>query len=217
VRTFSVLILFTHLEIADAELVLLAYTADPVHQTVPLPLPVPAATRRRTVGPGGPGGPARAAAHVALLRLLRFAVAASAAVSRQQAVARSPTVAAATAGAAVGPLAPGGPGRTAVRVAVFRRLRGAGTKEDGAESVLGCVAGAWDGAFADFSSPAAATGFRALKEIAEYYDSCIAIKIQSVFLLLFGEIQISVYFISVPRIPLPTLFFRFINKDCMNS
>ncbi len=162
-RTLSVLI-FSHLEIADAELVLLAYTADPVHQTVPLPLPVAAAASRRAIGPGGPGGPARAAAHVASLRLLRFAVAASAAVSRQQAVARSPTVAAAATGAAVGPLAPGGPGRTAVGVAVLRRLRGAGAKEDGAESVLGCVAGAWDGAFADFSSPAAATGFRTLKE-----------------------------------------------------
>ncbi len=78
-NTYSV---FTHLEIANAELVLLAYTADPVHQTVPLPLPVAAAASRRTIGPGRPGGPARAAAHVTLLRLLYFAVAASAAVSR---------------------------------------------------------------------------------------------------------------------------------------
>jgi hypothetical protein len=146
-----------------------------------------AAARRRTVAPSGPGGPARAAANVALLRLLCFAVAASAAVSRQQAVARSPTVAAAATGAAVGPFAPGGPGRTAVGVAVLQRLCGAGAEEDGAESVLGCVAGAWDGAFADFSSPAAATGFRALKQIADYYVSCIAIKIQVYFLLLFGE------------------------------
>jgi hypothetical protein len=155
-----------YLEVADAELVLLTDTANAVHETLPLPLPVAAAAGRRTVGPGRPGGPARAAGRVARLHLLRLARAASsvAAVSLKPAVAGPATAAAAAAGAALRPFAPVGPGRAAVRVAVLRKLSGSGAEQ--CRRRRGQVSGVStprDGALADLPPPATAAGFCTLK------------------------------------------------------
>ena len=61
---------FSYLEVAHAELVLLADAADPVHQAIPLPLPEAATTGGRAVAPPRPGGPARTAARITHLRLI---------------------------------------------------------------------------------------------------------------------------------------------------
>jgi hypothetical protein len=102
--------IFSHLEVADTELVLLADAANSVHQAVPLPLPVAAAARHRAVGPRRPGRPPGAAANVAGLRLLclpfaagghRRSVIITVSLLLQQAVARPPAAATTAAGAAL--------------------------------------------------------------------------------------------------------------------